>query len=83
MCHLRAMTAIAQLCRAVSSQLRRISTVGKNLLNSNISSTCSHNIVNFGPLVAEISLLVWVTTVNFNRFRVLLQTFGHLIAFNI
>ena len=25
----------------------------KNLLNSNISSTCSHNMVNFGPLTAE------------------------------
>ena len=23
---------------------------GKNLLNSNISSTCLHNMVNFGPL---------------------------------
>jgi len=27
----------------------------KNLLNSNISSTCSHTMVNFGPLAAEIS----------------------------
>jgi len=26
----------------------------KNLLNSNISSTCSYNMVNFGPLIAEI-----------------------------
>ena len=26
----------------------------RNLLNSNISPTCSHNIVNFGPLTAEI-----------------------------
>jgi len=31
----------------------------KNLLSSNISSTYSHNIVNFGPLVAEIVLVVW------------------------
>jgi len=30
-------------------------TIGKkNLLNSNISSTCPHNVVNFGPLTAEI-----------------------------
>jgi len=31
----------------------------KNLLNSNISPTCSHNIVNFGPLTAEICSGVW------------------------
>jgi len=45
---------IPQLCPAISSQLRHVSTIGKNLLNSNMSSTCSHNMVNFGPLVAEI-----------------------------
>jgi len=28
---------IAQLCRAISSQLRHVSTIGKNLLNSNTS----------------------------------------------
>ena len=28
----------------------------KNLLRSNISSTCPHNVVNFGPLAAEIGL---------------------------
>ena len=37
---IRHLATIAQLCRAVSSQLRHISTIGKNLLNSNISSTC-------------------------------------------
>jgi len=31
----------------------------KNLLNSNISPTCSHNIVNFGPLTVEICSGVW------------------------
>ena len=30
----------------------------KNLLNSSISSTCAHNMANFGPLAAEISLPV-------------------------
>ena len=44
---------------------------GKNLLSSNISSTCPHNMVNFGPLAAEIVSLVWGTPANFNRFRVL------------
>ena len=43
----------------------------KNLLSSNISSTCSHNMVNFGPLAAEIVSLVWGTPANFNGFRVL------------
>jgi len=33
----------------------------KNLLSSNISSTCSHNMVNFGPLTAEISSVIWGT----------------------
>jgi len=49
----------------------RIDNRKKNLLSSNISSTCSHNIVNFGPLAAEISPVVWGTPVNFNGFRVL------------
>jgi len=51
---IRQLRSIAQLCRAISSQLRRASTIGKKLLNGNISSTCSHNMVNFGPLMAEI-----------------------------
>jgi len=42
----------------------------KNLLSSNISSTCSHNMVNFGPQAAEIVSLVWGTPGNFNGFRV-------------
>jgi len=67
-CHLG---TIAQLCRATSSQLRHILTSGKKWLNSNISSTCHHNMVNFSPLAAEIVSLVWGTTANFNRFRVL------------
>ena len=43
----------------------------KNLLSSSISSTCPHNMVNFGPLAAEIVSLVWGTPSNFNGFRVL------------
>jgi len=62
---------IVQLCRAISSQLRHISTTGKNLLSSNISSGCSHNTVNFGLLAAEIGPVVWDTPANFNGFRVL------------
>jgi len=48
-----------------------ISTIRKNLLNSNISSRRPHNMANFGPLRAEIGLPVWGTSANFNRFRVL------------
>jgi len=67
-CYLR---TIAQLCRAISSQLRHVLTIGKNLLSSNISPTCAYNVVNFGPLAAEIISLVWGTPANFNGFRVL------------
>jgi len=43
----------------------------KNLLSSNISSTCPHNMVNFGLLAAQIISLVWGTPANFNGFGVL------------
>jgi len=39
----------------------------KKLLNSNISSTCPHNMVNFGPLAAEICWRVWSTPSKFQR----------------
>jgi len=40
------------------------------LLSSNISYTRSHNIVNMGPLAAEIGPVGWGTPANFNGFRV-------------
>jgi len=44
----------------------------RNLLNSNISCRCPHNMVNFGLLMAGICLPVWSTTpANYNRFRIL------------
>jgi len=43
----------------------------KKLLNSNITPTCFYNMVNFGPLAAEICWRVWGTPTNFNGFRVL------------
>ena len=52
---------IAQLCRALSSQLRHVSIIGSKMLNSNVSPTCSYNMVNFGPLTAEIGSGVWGT----------------------
>jgi len=65
------MGTIAQLCRTISSQLRHVSTIGKNVLSSNISSTCPHNTVNFGLLAGEIVSGVWGTPVTFNGFRIL------------
>ena len=41
------------------------------MLNNSISSTRSHNMVNFDPLEAEIGLPVWGTPGNFNLYRVL------------
>jgi len=43
----------------------------KNLLSSNISSTCLHSMMNFGVLAAEIVSLVWGTRPNFNGFCIL------------
>jgi len=43
----------------------------KDFLNSNASSTCPRNMVNFGRLAAEIGSGVWDTPANFNGFRIL------------
>jgi len=68
----RDLCTIAQLCPAISPQLRHISTIGKkNLLSSNISSRYLHNMVNFSPLAAEIGPVVWGTPANFNGFHIL------------
>ena len=64
---IRHLRTIAQLCRAVSSQLGHVSTIGKNLLNNNISSRRPHNMA----LTAEIDLPVWGTPAHFGKFRVL------------
>jgi len=67
---IRHLGTIAQLSGAVSTQLRRISTVGKNakwqyLLH--MFSQCGE----LWPLASEIGLPVWGTPANFNGFRVL------------
>ena len=67
---IRHLRNIAQICRAMSSQLRHVSTSGKNLLNSNSCPTSSHNMVNFS-IAAEIGSLVWGTPANFSGFLVL------------
>jgi len=48
-----------------------IDNLKKNLLSSNISSICPHNMVNFGLLAAEIDPVVLDTPANFNGFRML------------
>ena len=68
---IRHLHTIVQLYRAISQQLRHISTIGKNLLSSSISPRRSHNMVNFGPLAAEIGPVIWGTPANFNGFHVL------------
>jgi len=45
--------------------------IRKKVLNSNISPTCPHNMVNFGALRADICSGVWGTPSNFNGFCVL------------
>ena len=71
---IRRLGTIVQLCRAISSQLRHVSTIGKKLVKQQYLSTCSYNMVNFGLLAAEIVSLVWGTAANFNGFRVLAVT---------
>jgi len=67
-CHL---CTITQLCRAISSQLRHVSTLGKKLVKQQYLLHMPHNMVNFSPLTAEIGSLVWSSPVNFTRFRIL------------
>ena len=55
----------------------------KNLLSSNISSTCPHNMVNFGPLAAEIVSLVWGTPANFNGFGVLAALLDGILVVDV
>jgi len=43
----------------------------KNLLNSNRSSTCPYNVVNFGLLTADNDCFFSCTPANFNGFRAL------------
>ena len=66
----RHLSTIAQLCRAISSQLRHVSTIGRKLVKQQYISH-NYNKVNFGPLAAEIFSLVWGTPPNFNGFGVL------------
>jgi len=50
----RRLHTIAQLCWAIFSHLRHVSIIAQNLLNSNISFTCPHNMVNFSRQLASL-----------------------------
>jgi len=66
-CHLG---TIATLSGYIFTIKARIDNRKKILLSSNISSTCPHSMLHFGPLAAEIGPVVWGTSPNFSRFRV-------------
>jgi len=55
----------------------------KKILNSNISSTRSHNMVNFGTLATEIGWRVCGTPANFNGFRVLASLLHRRRSMNV
>jgi len=63
--HLR---TTAQICRAISSQLRHVSTIGKKLVKWQY---LLHTSSQYGPLTAEICWRVWGIPANFNGFRAL------------
>jgi len=72
------------ICRAISSQLRHESTIGKeSLLNSNTCSTCRHNMVNVGPLTAEIGSGVYGTPENFIGFLVFAALLHSIIVVDV
>jgi len=66
----RHLGTIPQFCPAISSQLRHVSTIGKKSVKQQYLLYSPHNMMNFGPLAAEIVSLVWGTPANFNWFRV-------------
>jgi len=68
----RHLGTVPQICRAISSQLRHVSTIGKKkLVKQPYLLNMSPQYGELGPLTAEIVLLVWGTPANFNGFRVL------------
>jgi len=56
---IRYLRTITQLCRALSSQLRHVLTMRKEVVKQQYLLLMSSKIVNFGPLVAEIGWRVW------------------------
>jgi len=67
----RHLGTIAQLCGAISSQLRHISTIRKQLVKQQCVSHMSSQYGELGPLADEICWRLWGTPANFNGFRIL------------
>jgi len=67
----RHLGTIAQLCWAVSLQLRHVSTIRKKGVKQQYLLYMPDNMVISGPLTAEIGSGVWGIPPNFNWFRVL------------
>jgi len=59
---------IVQLCRAISSQLRHVSTVGKKLVKQ---QCLPHMSPQYGELAGEICWQIWGAPANFNWFHIL------------
>jgi len=64
----RHLDTITQLCRAISLQLKHVSTVGKKHVKQQYLLHMSPQYGELGPLAAEIDLIVWGTPANFNWF---------------
>ena len=67
----RHLGTIAQLCQAISSQLRHVSTIRIKLVKQQYLPHMSLQYGELGPLAAEIVLLVWGTPANVIGFRIL------------
>jgi len=68
---IRHLRTIAQLCRAIPSQLSHILTVGKNLVKEQYLLHMTPQYGELGPLTAEIYWRVWGTRAHFNGCRIL------------
>jgi len=68
---IRHLGTITQLCWAISSQLRQVSTIRKKILKQQYLPHVSPQYGELGPLAAEIGSVAWGTTASFNGFRVL------------
>jgi len=67
----RHLGTIPQICRAISLQLRHVSTIGKKLAEQQYPLHMPSQYGKLGQLAAEICGRVWDTPANFNGFRVL------------
>jgi len=62
---------IAQLCPAISSQIKHVSKIGKQLVKQQYVLQMSPQYGELSPLAAEIVSLLWGTPPHFSWFHVL------------